>query len=235
MSQPDPQASDTISEVSSLHEDEAGSQDHHLRQTAQTYGHLNHLNPHEPPLSTQQQAPPNSSTPLTLDNEFEKSESDSVLARPLELHSLGLVLMLLYAFAAIFSWTVTCILSYRPIGAFLGTNGKPTYYDQSGNVDSNDYIKSDRWRLGASIGTAIVGAVGIPLTSSICAGATSVYCQRKSSAKKPSLTMRQTLALADKGWSDLGVIRNLIRPSTSRGTRSGLLIFSIGLVSLGKK
>ena len=55
----------------------------------------------------------------------------------------------------------------------------------------------------------------------------------KSNGKPPSLTMRQTLALADKGWSDLGVIWDLIHPTGRRRTSSPLLLFSVCLVGIG--
>lgn len=42
------------------------------------------------------------------------------------------------------------------------------------------------------------------------------------------------LALADKGWSDGAKLLAVVRPSTSRRTRSPLLILSAGLVVIGK-
>ena len=238
MSHSEPEALDNVSEISSAHGDEAESRasraSSSTRLTAQPYGYSDHLNPPLPDHQ-HQHASPYPSTPLTQVNDKEKGDPTLKLSRPLETHSFGLWLILLYAFTTLFSWTVTCILSHRPIGSFAEINGGPTYYDQSGDVWRADYINSDRWRQAASIGSAIVSAVGIPLTSAICAGATSVYCQRESTGRMPFLTLRQTLALADKGWSDIGVICNLTRPSTSRKTRSGLLVFSIGLVSLGEQ
>ena len=141
-------------------------------------------------------------------------------------HKLALWLILLYAFVAILSWIITYILCYRPIGV-------PTYFDQSGNYTRSHYETTDNWRKAASVGLTILGVISIPVTSAICAKAATVYCQRRSDDKAPSLSLRQMLALADKGWSDSATLLDVVRPSTSRRTRSPLLILSAGLVSIG--
>ena len=141
-------------------------------------------------------------------------------------HRLALWLILLYAFVAILSWTITCILCYRPIGV-------PTYFDQFGNFTRTHYETTDNWRKAASIGLSVLGVISIPVTSAICAKAATVYCQRRSDDKAPSLSLRQMLALADKGWSDTATLLDVVRPSTSRRTRSPLLILSAGLVAIG--
>ena len=141
-------------------------------------------------------------------------------------HSLALLLILLYAFVAIFSWTITCILCYRPIGV-------PTYFDQSGNYTRSHYETSDNWRKAANVGLSVLGVISIPVTSAICEKAATVYCQRRSDDKAPSLSLRQMLALADKGWSDSATLLDVVRPSTSRRTRSPLLILSTGLIAIG--
>lgn len=149
------------------------------------------------------------------------------VAGGLKKHTLALLLVLLYAFVAILSWSITCVLAYQPIGV-------PTYFDQSGNYSRSHYETTDNWRKAASVGQSIVGVISIPVTSAVCAHAVVVYCQRRSDAKIPSLSLRQMLALADKGWTDIATLFNLVRPSTSRRTRSPLLILSAGLVAIGK-
>ena len=141
-------------------------------------------------------------------------------------HRLALLLILLYAFVAILPWTITCILCYRPIGV-------PTYFDQYGHYTRSHYETSDNWRKAANIGLSILGVISIPVTSAICAKAATVYCQRRSDDKAPSLSLRQMLALADKGWSDSATLLDVVRPSTSRRTRSPLLILSTGLMAIG--
>lgn len=149
------------------------------------------------------------------------------VAGKLRKHILGLWLMILYAIIAILSWGITCVLCYRPVGI-------PNYFDQIGNYSRAQYEMNDRWRKAASFGASITAAVGIPVTSAICAKAAAVYCQRRSDVKAPPLTLRQMLALADKGWSDSAVLWDVLRPSTSRRTRSPLLLLSAVLVGIGK-
>ncbi|KAM0796359.1 hypothetical protein BDR22DRAFT_976251 [Usnea florida] len=140
-------------------------------------------------------------------------------------HRLALLLILLYAFVAIFSWTITCILCYRPIGV-------PTYFDQSGKYTRSLYETSDNWRKAASIGLSVLGVISIPVTSAICEKAATVYCQKNSDDEVPLLSLRQMLALADKGWSDSATLLDVVRPSTSRRIRSPLLILSTGLMAI---
>ncbi len=112
--------------------------------------------------------------------------------------------------------------------------GASNYYDQSKYTTKSQWESSGRWRRAANIASAIVASISIPVTSAICAKAASVYCQRKSDESQPSLTLRQSLALADKGWSDLTVLRDVLNPKTSHQTRTSLLIVSISLVGLGE-
>ena len=148
-------------------------------------------------------------------------------AGELKKHTLALLLVLVYAFVAILSWSITCVLSYQPLGI-------PTYFDQSGNYSRRHYETTDNWRKAASVGQSIVGVISIPVTSAICAKAAAVYCQRRSDVNMPSLSLRQMLVLADKGWTDLTTLLNVMRPSTSRRTRSPLLILSATLVIIGR-
>ena len=152
---------------------------------------------------------------------------DQGLARELQHHYLATRLLLSFAFLAIFSWTVTCVLCYRPINV-------PSYYDQVRTVTKTQWDNNDRWRKAANVISTIVGSISIPVTSAICAKAAAVHCQRRSDGKPPPLSLRQTLALADKGWSDFGVLRSLLTPKTTHQTRSPLLLVSIGLVGLGQ-
>ena len=149
------------------------------------------------------------------------------IAGEIKKHSLALWLIVLYAFIAILSWTITCVLCYQPIGV-------PSYFDQSGNYSKSHYETTDNWRKAASVGLSILGVISIPVTSAICAKAAAVYCQRRSDANVPTQSLRQMLALADKGWSDSSTLLDVVRPSTSRRTSSPLLILSAGLVAIGK-
>ena len=142
-------------------------------------------------------------------------------------HKLGLCIYLAYAVIAILSWTFTCLLSYHPVGV-------PTWLDTAGNYTASHYEASDRLRRAANIGFTIVSTVGVPLTSAIAARAATVYCQRNSGTRVPQLTMRQMLALADKGWSGLEYIRDTFLPRKSKLVRTPLLLISMLLVLIGK-
>ena len=149
------------------------------------------------------------------------------VTRELKKHTLALYLILVYAFIAILSWSITCVLSFQPIGV-------PTYFDQSGNYSKSHYEMTDNWRKAASVGQSIVGVISIAVTPAICAKAVAVYCQRTSNARTPSLSLRQMLAFADKGWTDLVTPLNVVTPSRSRTTRSPLSILSADLVAISE-
>ncbi len=172
-------------------------------------------------MSQVKSSDPRSSTPFIPQHDKEEgSGSGPIFAEPLERQPWALWLLSLYAIAAVPSWAVTGWLSFRPIGISAYDDVQTAEYPSLADWDHND-----RWRRAANIGLSIVAAVGIPVTSAICAKATVIYCQMKSKGKPPSLTMRQTMALADKGWSDLSVIWDLMHPTRRRRTRSPLLLF----------
>ena len=148
-------------------------------------------------------------------------------ARKLQRHSLGLWLVLVYSVLTTFTWIITCVLCYRPVTI-------PTYYDPDSDYTRAQYDSNDLWRRGAKVASALLGSITIPATSAICAKVTVVYCQKNSSPHNQMLTMRQMLALADKGWSDIQTLLDIMRPSTSRRTRSTLLITSALLCGVGK-
>ena len=145
------------------------------------------------------------------------------VAKPLSRRKLGVWLVLLYGSIAVLSWSITCVLCYHPIGI-------PTYEDQRGNYSMVQYQRSDGWRRAAAVGNQMVDAVGIPITSAICARAAAAYCQRKSNTGTSSLTLRQMLVVADRGWSGVAVLWNMLKPRTS----SPFLILAAGLVGINK-
>ena len=157
-----------------------------------------------------------------------KSEkiSNRVPAMKLRYHRLKLWLILLYTAGTCFSWTVTCILCYRPIRL-------ATYRDK-GTYTKRQYEDNDWWTTVARITSAIVSAMTIPATSAICAKTAVAYCQTPPSANEKGLTMRQMLTLADKGWSDFHTLTHMVRPNSGRRIRSRLLVLSALLCSLGK-
>ena len=147
-------------------------------------------------------------------------------SKKLERHTMSLWLASAFAIASIFIWAITCTLSYKPVQ--FGT-----YFDTTGQFSRSEYEKNDRWRRVSRVGLQVLGTLSLPLTSAICARAVVGYCQRSSSKRQPAISMRQTLALADKGWLDLNTWMNLFGPM-GRKIYSPLLILSILLCGLGR-
>ena len=152
--------------------------------------------------------------------------SDRIPGMRLRYHKLKLWLGLIYSIVTLFSWTITCILCYRPIRM-------ATYHDQ-GTHTRKQYEDNNWWTTTARVSGAIVSAVTISLTSAICAKAAVAYCQTPPDANKKGLSMRQTLALADEGWSDIRILSSLLRPKLRCRVGSPLLVCSALLCGVGK-
>lgn len=158
---------------------------------------------------------------------IEKEQKRLRKARKLQRHSVGLWLVLVYSVSTTVTWIITCVLCYRPVTI-------PTYYDPDSDYTRAQYDSNDLWRRRTKVASALIGSVTIPVTSAICAKAAVVYYQKNSNPHNQMLTMRQMLALADKGWSDIQILLDIMRPSTSRRTRSTLLVTSALLCGVGK-
>ena len=188
------------------------------------------------PISTSRPLSRSSSTsvnhqhdPLTNHPPHTQKTSPSSATRPTEVRRHGLVFLifLLYAVVAILSWTFTCLLTSHPMGA-------STWDDQWGNLSVSYYQQSDRLRRASNAGLSIIAAIGIPVTSAIAARAAAAYCQQNSSKRTKDVTMRQMLALADKGWSGYESIRDMLKPQTSKAVRTPLLVFAASLIITGR-
>lgn len=142
-------------------------------------------------------------------------------------HTMALWLVSTFAALTIFAWTITCVLCYKPIQ--FGT-----YYDRTGRYTRKQYDDNNRWKKLSRVLMSLLSNISIPLTSAICARAVAVYCQCCSKLRKPKLTMRQMLALADKGWTDTSVLSGLLIPYANRRMGSPLLILSALLCGLGR-
>ena len=161
----------------------------------------------------------------------EKSRSKSTAqknssSKELKRHTMSLWLASAFAIASIFIWAITCTLSYKPVQF-------ETYFDTTGKFSRGQFEQNDQWRRVSRVGLQVLGTLSIPLTSTICARAVVVYCQRSSNKKQPAISMRQTLVLADKGWLDPSTWMNLFGP-IGGSIYSPLLILSILLCVVGK-
>ena len=159
--------------------------------------------------------------------EMQRTKTVSDHTEMLQRHTMAMWLVSTFAAVTIFAWTITCVLCYKPIQ--FGT-----YYDKTGKYTRKQYDDNDRWRKLSRVLISLIGIVSIPVTSAICAKAVAVYCQRCSNLRKPTLTMRQMLALADKGWTDTMVLSGLLRPDANRRVSSPLLILAALLCGLGR-
>lgn len=113
------------------------------------------------------------------------------------------LLVLLYAALALFAWTVTVILTFRPTsgqahyGAWFPGNND---YGIGGGDVHQFYVKATNWYHAARVIQSIVGVVTIPLTSAVCSNAAIVFIAQR---HKSHLSLRKVITLADKSWNNL--------------------------------
>jgi hypothetical protein len=139
-----------------------------------------------------------------------------------------LYIVAIYASFALTAWILICILTFRPLTtARYGYNALESRPDK---LPAN-YDKSEAVHRAARVVQSIVTVLTIPLTSAVCSTAAVIFAQSK--AKGRRLTMRQTMALADEGWTDPTTIAKLV---TGRGKKlsSSLLTCALVLVLLGE-
>jgi len=74
---------------------------------------------------------------------------------------------------------------------------------------ASNYVQNERWLQGARVIQTIVTVSTIPLTSAVCSSAAVVFMQRQ--CKKAKMSLRQTVVLADKGWTEYEVYAQLLR------------------------
>ncbi|KAJ5172624.1 hypothetical protein N7492_005217 [Penicillium capsulatum] len=124
-------------------------------------------------------------------------------------------LVAFYSTLVLFSWTVVCLLNYRPVTAAsyqkYPNNRSPNPQAPSwiGPISSQPmrakYDSNERWYKAVQVIQSIVGLLTIPITSAVCSSAVVVYLQWCKSSSKPTITLRQFMVLADKGWTDLSI------------------------------
>lgn len=136
-------------------------------------------------------------------------------------HYWVIVLFLFYAALSIVSWTLTCIISSRPLNF-------PSYYDQAGNFTPEQYQINDRWREATVVLRTLSATIALPITTAIASQAAVVYTQRKK-----GLSLRQMLAIADRGWTDIGVLLACINPAMARLIWTPFLLFVLSLTLIG--
>ena len=138
--------------------------------------------------------------------------------------------VLAYICLAFFAWVTTCILSFHPVGlsSYIADTTETGFYIDMGR----HYQKNERWSQAARVVQSIVSVLTIPLTSAVCAKAAVAFAQR--SSHRTSLSLRQTMALADKGWASPALI---LPASTLHGFRrigSSFLLLAIVINIVGR-
>lgn len=146
-----------------------------------------------------------------------------------------LPILALYSGLAIAAWTITCILSHRPISGLKNyavdvaeTNNS---YGWSGPLYIQSlYIRNEDWYRAARVLQSIVSVLTIPLTCAVCSSAAVTFVQR---ARK-GLTVRKVMVLADGGWTDPGTyVRCFLTRRGWSQSGSSLLLIAIALNLLG--
>lgn len=84
------------------------------------------------------------------------------------------------------------------------------------------YVKSEHIFRAAKIIQAVVSVLTIPLTSAVCSKAAVIFVQQR--RQRLGFSMRQLMALADKGWTDPEVISRLIFAGWKKYGSSFLLL-----------
>jgi hypothetical protein len=149
----------------------------------------------------------------------------------------------IYAGLALTTWILICILTFRPLttarygynASESGSRSTQTKYSYLWPTTFDPlhakYVKSEEIYRAARTMQSVITVLTIPLTSAVCSAAAVVFAQSKTNARR--LTMRQTMALADTGWTDPATIAKLV---TGRGKQLGspLLAFALFLVLLGE-
>ena len=155
-------------------------------------------------------------------------DRSNTMVRGFRRHKSALCIITVYSILTVAIWTITCVLSYKPISF-------ATYYDESGRFSDEQYRENDRWRKLVKVMPSLLGTISIPVTSVICAKAAAVYSLRHSKKSVPGVTMEQRVSLADIGLLDKGTLRDLRRSGTNRSMSSPLLFLSVFFCGLGKR
>lgn len=136
-----------------------------------------------------------------------------------------------YAVLAVFTWTCTCIMVYRPLTTKRYGYGDKDEYGAVHAASPDKYVNNERLYQAIRFLQAIVAVLTIPVTSAICAQGAVIFMQRKK--KNAGLSLRQMMVLADKGWTDMGVLSSILHENWERfGSR--FLLVAVALHLLGR-
>ena len=122
----------------------------------------------------------------------------------------ALWILSLYLPLLILPWTLTCIMTYRPVSA-------PSYFDHAGQRTARDFKINEGWQVAISVMNAIAAVLTIPVTSLLLAEAAVLWLQR-GKHNVSAVSLAQFYDLADRAWTDARVLANEV---FRRGKREG--------------
>lgn len=175
----------------------------------------------------------------------EEHPPSQVPAEALKRYPLIVVFTICYTAVAAVAWGLLCVMAQRPIhGSTYGLDLNSTNYGYGSTPPLGQrryqdlFITNERYLRAVRILQSGVSVLTIPLTSAVCSRAAVVFAQRRLShgtGFNGHITMRQTMALADRGWTDLSIIAKLLfgkwRQYGSRFLLLALVLNTIGELS----
>lgn len=129
-------------------------------------------------------------------------------------------ILIFYVPLLILPWVFKCILAVQRIegGAYVVHSGL-----------SPERVRGiARWNTAANVLGTINGVASIPLMSALVAQAAVVHCQRRKLDQK--LNLRQTIALANRAWSDITILWN----ARATGASSRFLWLAVAFIAISK-
>ena len=122
-------------------------------------------------------------------------------------------------------WILVCIMEHRPPSL-------PSYYNQRGELCGWKLLVIPFWFGFVRILNSIASVLTVPITSALLAQGAVVFMQRRKRNPlrgRQKLNLRQTFALADRGWSDITILWSSYR---EKGTASAYLTAAAWLLIL---
>lgn len=140
-----------------------------------------------------------------------------------------LFILIFYLPLLIVPWTLLCIMRYRPLSATI-------YVDNTGKNTPHDFQINERWQTAINVMNAIAAVLTVPVTSLLLAEAAVVWLQQGDASKpKPPVSLAHFFDLADRGWTDIGVLRRELTRSGNTNDVAGrnwFLLCAAGFILL---
>ncbi|PYI01959.1 hypothetical protein BO78DRAFT_472951 [Aspergillus sclerotiicarbonarius CBS 121057] len=137
------------------------------------------------------------------------------------------ILVMIYVGLLLAAWSIICLLSR---GRLVRSLDSEEYYTAD-SINVQAFLTAvSRWHRAGTVLWNIVGVATIPLASAVCSFAAVGFLQSQK-YRKADLTLRQTLVIADHGWTNPNVILSMFWRPKKLG--SALLYVALFLHILG--